>query len=329
MTIKKPPVYKCINPMMAASDESRLTSQKINYKSYALQEKFDGTRGLLFKRGDFVKGIIGRNCNTDFLENFPEIVEEALKIPARSFTLDGEITFFNDKDHPFFLTARATYPQKRKYKVRYMVFDILEVDGESLKNKTFEKRREILKSMIPGRFNYIKIVPTYYTPSKYRDIYKKILRRGGEGVMLKKKRSKYIEGDREHWLKIKKKSTEDCAVFGITEGSGRRKSITTHGNPRPMFGALVLGQYHRGRLYYVGNVGAGLSDDIIKFLYTIIDQMPPAHNPFNEKVYNVKKFIKPKVVVEVDFLERTADRKLRLPVFKRIRIDKDPADCTF
>jgi len=315
---KIPVVRRCIRPMLADAQKDKLYTHS---KQYVLQEKFDGTRGMLYKVGDKVTGLISRYCDTDFTINFPEIVKDAKSIKAKQCVLDGEITFFDDNMNPFFLTATAIPSTKRKFSVRYMVFDIIEYDGQRVTNLPLSMRLELLTKIIPPSLKHIKVIRTYTNSKKFASIYKAIVKRKGEGVMLKKKDSKYVPGSREEWIKVKKEQTEDCVVCGITHGLGRRKKT---------FGALLLGQYDKtGKLVYVGNVGAGLSDAMLKEFLQTINAMPEAQNPFGVKVNYVKKFIKPVLVVEVKAMERTSYGRLRLPVFLRVRNDKSPEDCKF
>lgn len=321
MPVKKkiPVVRRCIRPMLADAQKDKLYSHS---KQYILQEKYDGTRGMLYKVGDKVSGLISRYCDADFTNNFPEIVKDAKSIKAQQCVLDGEITFFDSNKNPFFLTAGAIPSTKKKFEVRYMVFDIIEFDGQRVTNLPLTMRLELLKKIIPPSLKHIKVIKSYTDPKKFPAIYKAIVKRKGEGVMLKKKESKYVPGSREDWIKVKKEQTEDCVICGITHGLGRRKKT---------FGALILGQYNKktGEFTYVGNVGAGLSDAMLKEYLKTINAMPEAQNPFACKIPYVKKFVKPTLVVEVKAMERTCYGRLRLPVFLRVRNDKDPRDCTF
>jgi len=307
----------CIKPMLADAQKEKL---KRHNTRYVLQEKFDGTRGILYIRNGKVTGLISRYCDNNFQDRFPEIVSDAKYIKTKNAVLDGEITFFKKSGHPFFLTAAATPETKKRYEVRYMVFDVLEVDGKNISKLPLLKRLEVLEKIIPPDLPHIKIVQTHTDTKKFPRIYKSIVARKGEGVMLKKKTSEYVQHSREHWVKVKKEQTEDCVVCGITEGLGRRKWT---------FGALVLGQYHRGKLTYVGNVGAGLSDENLIEFFKIVMAAKEVPNPFGVKIPYVKKFIAPVMVVEVKAMERNPSYTLRLPVFKRFRNDKLPEDCTF
>jgi ATP-dependent DNA ligase len=314
---KIPVVRRCIRPMLADDQKEKLTSGD---PKYLLQEKYDGTRGILYKVGDRITGIMSRYCDTDFMINFPEIVTDARHIKAKNCVLDGEITFFDKNKNPFFLTAAATPGTKKHYTVQYMVFDIIEYEGQRVTHLPLTARLELLKKIIPPNLKHIKVIKSFTDPSKYPQIYKDIVARKGEGVMLKEKKSIYVPGSRKHWIKVKKEQTEDCVVCGITNGLGRRKKT---------FGALILGQYHNGVLKYVGNVGAGLSDAMLKEFLKTFNSMPEGKNPFQNNIRFIKRWVPLKYVVEVKCMERTTAGMLRLPVFLRVRNDKQPRDCTF
>jgi len=289
-------------------------------KKYILQEKFDGTRGIMHIKNGNVVGLINRTCDSDYMSKFPEIISEAKYIKAKDCILDGEITFFKKGGHPFFLTANAKPETKKPYDIKYMVFDIVALNGKSVKGLPLMDRLKLLEQIIPSNLNHIKVIKTFQDTGKFQKMYKQIIKREGEGVILKHKESKYVAGSREHWIKLKKQKDADCVIVGITNGTGRRKWT---------FGALVLGQYHNGKLQYVGNVGVGLSDAMLADLYKVITEMKEIENPFGGKMGFVKKFISPTIVAEVKYLERTNTGILRLPVFSRIRTDKHPKDCTF
>jgi len=308
----------CIKPMLADANKSKL---KKNNSRYVLQEKFDGTRGIMYIRNGHVTGVISRYCDSDFRERFPEIINETKYLKSKNCVLDGEITFFKKSGHPVFLTAAATPATKKDYQVRYMVFDILEYDGKDVTKLPLLERLALLPKVIPPNLKHIKVIETHNVNKEYPKIYKSIVARKGEGVMLKQKSSEYVHGSREHWVKVKKDQTEDCIVVGITEGQGRRKWT---------FGALILAQYHKGKLMYVGNVGSGLDDNNLIEFFSVIMSVKPADNPFGGiNVGHVKKWIYPQIVVEVRAMERLKTNALRLPVFIKVRNDKQPKDCTF
>ena len=57
--------------------------------------------------------------------------------------------------------------------------------------------------------------------------------------------------------------------------------------------------------------------------------MPAITNPFGHNIGHVKRFVHPRIVIEVTAMERNPSHTLRLPRFKRLRPDKPPKECIF
>src|SRR5207245_1556235 len=83
--------------------------------------------------------------------------------------------------------------------------------------------------------------------------------RGLEGIIAKHKETRYQMGKRsKDWVKIKKKTTLDAIICGITAGEGEREDT---------FGSLILGAYFEGALFHVGRVGTGFSEKLRPLLW--------------------------------------------------------------
>lgn len=305
-------MIKPIKPMLAKDNShDKPFFQK---EDYLLQEKYDGTRILAIKKhGHWY--LMTRLWKNDVSNNFPEIIKELSGIKSSDVILDGELIFLK-KNKVKFLTVLAKPETKKGFTVKFMIFDVIRFNGDVTKIPLI-KRLDLLQKIIPKPTKYIKVVKTIKSPSMFKQIYNKIIKRSGEGVMIKKKDSPYVFDSREHWIKVKKSNTEDCVVIGITYGLGKRK---------PTFGALILAQYDRTKQLRIVGKTSGFDDVTLKQLYTIIMKMPPYHYPYL-KMNGVKKWVPPKIVVEVRYAEKTAYGILRHPVFMRIRDDKSPREC--
>jgi bifunctional non-homologous end joining protein LigD len=201
----------------------------------------------------------------------------------------------------------------------YVVFDLLYLNGKSLMEKPLAERRELLKGLFPISDN--AIFSESYTEGK--KLFSFVLRKGFEGIMAKEKESPYLPGKRSgYWLKIKKVFDIDAVVCGYLEGKGEREEI---------FGSLILGVYDKGKLIHIGQVGTGFDEKTARRIYHIISKMRSYKLPFAKIPYFKRKafWVRPELVARVGYQELTKDNKLRVPVFKGIRDDKDPEECTF
>lgn len=140
--------------------------------------------------------------------------------------------------------------------------------------------------------------------------------------MAKERESPYLIGERtEYWLKIKKAFDIDAVICGYLEGEGGRKEY---------FGSLILGVHDKGKLLHIGQVGTGFDERTARRIYHILTKMKSYKSPFDEIPYFKRKafWCKPEMVVRVGYQEWTKDNKLRVPVFKGIRDDKEPRECS-
>lgn len=298
----------------------RGSEEDIDRPSYYAQRKLDGTRCIIIKDGDRVE-MRGRSWKNDYAPLFPEIVEEVRKLPVEAAVLDSELTFFEKgTDRDVFITALAGPETKKSYKSDAMVFDILYVEDYNLKNLPFTDRQEVLKDLVPEELDHVDIVETIEKGKKA--YFRKIGKKGGEGVILKERKSPYREGGRtSEWLKVKHWKSDEAVIVGYTEGKGARAKT---------FGALILAQRDRnGKWRYVGKASGFTQEELQRLLVRMrklrIEEKPiTGEGPAESKI---KAWVKPEIVVEVKFYEKTPNGKLRFPDYLKERSDKDPEEC--
>ncbi|MBD3227943.1 MAG: DNA ligase [Candidatus Lokiarchaeota archaeon] len=277
---------------------------------YYFEPKMDGTRALYNDR----KLINRRGRSID--ERYPEFdtFEKNIK---HDCVIDGEVIVYNDKGLPDFnlLQSREQTSNKMKiellsvkYPAKYVVFDCLNYRGKDITGETIEKRIVFLKKAV----NETKTIQLIFRSEDGKQLWKKISDLGIEGVIAKKKGSKYYPGKRSrYWLKIKNLNTIDCIILGYTKGEGKREDT---------FGALILGAYKNGELRNMGKVGTGWTNQELINLKSKMDKL-------KVKEEENKVLIENKLVCEVEYLELTQNLDLRAPSFKRLRFDKKPEDC--
>ena len=289
-------------------------------RDWVFEVKWDGFRALAYIDGEV--SLRSRN-NKELIDNFPELQE--LKQQPKSLVLDGEIVVlkYGKVDFQELLErGKATSPTDIMVKTArspaaYVVFDILEKDGKPLVDLQLVERKKILKETVKESE---RVVLADYVEEKGEAYYEAVLQKGLEGVMAKKKSSAYEPGIRSgNWLKIKKLKSADCVVFGYTQGTGVRKNT---------FGALLLGLYDSGGApVYVGKVGTGFPEDILKSLSGEFQKLQTDKAPFKADVIGKVTWLKPSLVAEVGYQVVTKDGRLRMPRLLRIRKDKEPKDC--
>src|SRR5437899_815485 len=241
--------------------------------------------------------------------------------------LDGEIVVMNGP-LPSFEKLQERERASGKIKIEYLaktlpatyiVFDVLYVGDKSVMGLSQMERKAILPDLVEVDD---RVVLSDYIEGRGVDYYNAVIARGLEGIIAKHKETRYQMGKRsKDWVKIKKKTTLDAIICGITAGEGEREDT---------FGSLILGAYFEGALFHVGRVGTGFSESLRRSLFQQLVALRQEECPFPEVPEidaHVGFWTKPEIVVEAHFLEFSKDRHMRAPSFARLREDKRPEDC--
>jgi bifunctional non-homologous end joining protein LigD len=170
---------------------------EVKHDGYGLQVRRDGEDVRLFTRRGF-----------DWTDRYPAIVRTALKLPAKSCTLDGEavvcggdgIAVFEDIHRRGVVTEAMLY-----------AFDLLEFGGEDLRPFPLSDRKRLLAKLVGKRS--LGIVLSQHTDE---DIFQGVCRMGLEGVVSKRLSSPYRSGRSTDWLKIK--NPDSPAMIRAREG---------------------------------------------------------------------------------------------------------------
>ena len=298
-----------IHPMLA-----READQPFDSEDWIFEVKWDGYRAICEINKSQIS-LYSRNGNS-FNFRYPVIVEELRKL-NRKMVLDGEIVVLDDAGRPDFQKLQF-YEQDKSENLCYYVFDLLSIDGEDICKFPLLERKKLLKSIIRN-----KSVLRYsdHIESRGIEFFDEAKSQGLEGIMGKKADSPYKKGARSgDWLKIKVHHTVEAIVAGYTKPRGSRK----------YFGALILAVIERGRMKYAGHTGSGFSQHSLKDIFKRLRPLAKSGSPFKETVVpNMPvTWVKPTLVAEIKFTEWTRDKRLRHPIFLRLRNDKRPEDCT-
>ncbi|MDW8155527.1 MAG: non-homologous end-joining DNA ligase [Armatimonadota bacterium] len=304
-------------PMLASS-----APEPFDDPGWYFEPKWDGLRALAFVREGTVR-LFSRSLRR-VEDRYPEVADALSRLPP--CVLDGEVIAPDEQGRPDFgrlaqrmhrTTSSEVHRLVRELPVRYVVFDVLYWGGRDLRSRPFEERRQVLEG-IPVQ---VPLLRGQVVRGEGRALFAAVRAHGLEGVVAKRADSPYLPGVRsDRWRKVKARQTEEAVVVGFTRGRGHRQAT---------FGALVLAQRDpSGRLVHVGQVGGGFRDEEVRHLRALLEplQVEASPLPQAEDVPNSVRWVRPQVVVEVEHAGRTADGKLRFPVFVRVREDRTPED---
>jgi bifunctional non-homologous end joining protein LigD len=167
----------------------------------------------------------------DWSGRYPSIAVTAMKLRAQSFTLDGEacvcgpdgVAVFDD------LHRRGTVREAMLY-----AFDLLEIDGEDLRDLPLGDRKKRLMRLVGRR--RLGIVLSAHTADDGATIYRQACAMGFEGIVSKRLSAPYRSGPSRDWIKVK---TGDDP--GAGSGVVRRRRI---GILRSIMIACQLGRFN-------------------------------------------------------------------------------------
>ncbi|MEO0121033.1 MAG: ATP-dependent DNA ligase [candidate division WOR-3 bacterium] len=306
-------IFQPFSPMLAniiySLDE--LPKEKL-----ACEYKIDGIRIFLHKKDKEVK-IFSRHLK-DITNNLFEIAEYFSEING-DFVLDGEVVLLDKENKilPFqdMMKIISRKERERFENIRPFFFDILYKNGEKLFGIPNKERWQILSKTIPNNLLIERIETD--DKDKIKRFYEESIKRGNEGIMIKKLDSPYFIGSRKkYWLKLKNFYPLDLVILEAEWGHGRRKGWLSN---------FLLGCLNRERNGFLplGKTFKGLSDkeftEITKILLT---------KKIEDKEWGI--IVRPEIVVEVFFSEiekspfYESGYALRFARINRIRYDKNP-----
>jgi bifunctional non-homologous end joining protein LigD len=308
-------------PMLASAG----TPADLHGSDWLFELKWDGIRALVVADGDRIR-LLSRNGN-DMSASYPEFTDRSCW-PPQDFIADGEIIAVGPSGTPDFgllqgrmkLTrpgdvkrARAAIP------VRMMLFDLLADGGDDLRRLSLRKRRERLADFFKPADCPVELSETL--DDRVEHILESARELGLEGVMAKRADSRYVSGQRTHtWIKLKIEKTQEVVVGGWRAGRGDRSNTV---------GSLLVGIPEGKALRYVGRVGSGFSMRELEELRKKMEGLARKTSPFDDVPSADAadaRWVNPALVGEVTFGEWTGSGKLRHPVWRGWRLDKEPAE---
>lgn len=185
---------------------------------------WDGEHMYMLARARNVQGVF-----TDRWEKFPHIISQLMDLPKNTILL-GEIAYDDitktAKDVGSIMRSLVplALEKQKKTPLHYYIFDCLMWDGEDLSGQSYEQRY-MLNTKLFEYFNKKIFVDKAYVHILYPQTIDKLLAyledyfaRGGEGVVLIDKNTKYAFGSRpvRASVKIKKQLDEFEAVVMST-----------------------------------------------------------------------------------------------------------------
>lgn len=284
---------------------------------WTYEVKLDGYRLQAVKNKGQVT-LYSRRHN-DLTRKFGYIAKALDALPDET-VVDGELVAMDEEGRSNFNLLQNF--RSAESKIHYYAFDVLMHKGKLLTKHPLEERREVLARILP-RNDHIGLSVVGGSAEQMLAF---VSQHGLEGIVAKRADSPYEPGKRSGlWSKYRISLGQEFIVGGYTPG-----------NP---FDALIVGFYRGKDLMFAGRVRAGFVPATRREVFAEIKGHKIAACPFAnlpekepgrwgqgltaEKMKSCT-WVRPQVVVRIDFAEWTGADKLRHTKFIALRDDKDP-----
>lgn len=274
-------------------EESFFKSNKLS-GSYYISEKIDGVRAILHQGCLYTRS--GRK--------FSYVPEWFTRLFSKNVCLDGEIYI---KGIPFSDFSTITILKNKEKaeevwkNVIYYVFDAPEykcIFSERLNYIQTEVNKIKHAQVKTVEFTLVKDIQSNF--NQVNEAFKKILKSGGEGVMLVKADSLYENKRTRSLFKYKKLISGEATVIGFEEGIGKYTG---------KLGAFIL---KLSGMDVIFKCGTGLTDDL-RSKYTF------KNGKVNVSQDNLTPLVSDTITYEC--MELTKSGVPRMPVYKGRRVD--------
>lgn len=261
-----------IIPMAPVSNDEIPRGEEWGY-----QLKWDGVRIIAHMNDDTVT-LYSRN---GLIKNttYPELARNLAMLSGR-MVLDGEAIVFDPiKQRPSFpmVLQRERLRQPNRIEsaaniqhITYVLFDLIELDGEDLRGLPYQERHERLKLAFPTRKDWLFVTDLFLDgPS----LWQWVESNSWEGMVSKRLSAPYREGKHhKDWLKKKTKQQFETSIVGLTFKGGQLLSSLI---------MMMNGQY-------AGRVSGGLNESLKHRIIQLPNQSVSPFSKFPSDLNNVK-----------------------------------------